>query len=117
MQTVSLKVWGEYALFSRPELKVERLSYPLITPSAARGVLDAILFRPQMRWHIRKITVLKPEFPSGYPEQLQNRPYRLGGVRRNEIQGKISTRKVEAWMKNPAETTPYLVDSAGRDGP
>ncbi len=117
MQTVSLKVWGEYALFSRPELKVERLSYPLITPSAARGVLDAILFRPQMRWHIRKITVLKPEFPSGYPEQLQNRPYRLVGVRRNEIQGKISTRKVEAWMKNPAETTPYLVDSAGRDGP
>ena len=57
---VSVKVWGEFALFTRPELKVERLSYPLMTPSAARGVLDAILFRPQMCWHVRRITVLDP---------------------------------------------------------
>ena len=70
MQTVSVKVWGEYALFSRPDLKVERLSYPLMTPSAARGVLDAILFRPQMRWHVRKITVLRPDFPAGFPARV-----------------------------------------------
>jgi CRISPR-associated protein Cas5d len=117
MQTVSVKVWGEYALFSRPELKVERLSYPLMTPSAARGVLDAILFRPQMAWQIRKITVLEPEFPAGFPEDSRDLPYRLVGVRRNEIQGKVSTRKVEGWIKEPTTATPYLVDSAGRDGP
>jgi CRISPR-associated protein Cas5d len=117
MQTVSLKVWGEYALFSRPDLKVERLSYPLMTPSAARGVLDAILFKPQMKWHIRKITVLQPDFPVGFPQESRGRPYRLVGVRRNEVQGKVSTRKVDGWIKDPASATPYLVDSAGRDGP
>jgi CRISPR-associated protein Cas5d len=117
MQAVSVKVWGEYALFSRPDLKVERLSYPLMTPSAARGVLDAILFRPQMRWHVRKITVLRPDFPAGYPEESRRRPYRLAGIRRNEIQGKVSTRKVDGWINDPTSTTPYLVDSAGRDGP
>jgi CRISPR-associated protein Cas5d len=117
MQTVSVKVWGEYALFSRPDLKVERLSYPLMTPSAARGVLDAIMFRPQMRWHVRKITVLRPAFPVGYPEESRRRPYRLVGVRRNEVQGKVSAKKVEGWIKEPERTSPYLVDSAGRDGP
>jgi CRISPR-associated protein Cas5d len=117
MQTVSVKVWGEYALFSRPELKVERLSYPLMTPSAARGVLDAILFRPQMFWLVRKITVLQPEFPAGFPLEARDRPYRLVGVRRNEIQGKVSTRKVEGWIKDPLSASAYLVDSAGRDGP
>jgi CRISPR-associated protein Cas5d len=117
MQLVSVKVWGEYALFSRPDLKVERLSYPMITPSAARGVLDAIMFRPQMNWHIRKITVLRPDFPVGFPQESRSRPYRLVGVRRNEIQGKVSTRKVDGWIKEPASTAPYLVDSAGRDGP
>jgi CRISPR-associated protein Cas5d len=117
MEAVSVKVWGEYALFSRPELKVERLSYPVMTPSAARGVLDAILFRPQMRWHVRKITVLQPDFPAGFPQESRRRPYRLVGVRRNEVQGKISTKKVDGWMKEPGSATPYLVDSAGRDGP
>jgi len=63
--SVSVRVWGEFALFTRPELKVERLSYPFMTPSAARGVLDAILFRPQMRWHVRRITALRPPFPDG----------------------------------------------------
>ena len=49
---VSLKVWGEIAIFTRSELKVERMSYPLMTPSAARGVLDAILWRtPQAAQH------------------------------------------------------------------
>ena len=65
---VSLRVWGEYALYTRPELKVERLSYPFMTPSAARGVLDAILYRPQMRWHVRRVTAIEPEFPENYPE-------------------------------------------------
>jgi CRISPR-associated protein Cas5d len=57
-QLVSLRVWGNYACFSRPEFKVERVSYPTITPSAARGVLEAIFWRPEMRYEIRRIGVL-----------------------------------------------------------
>ncbi len=57
---VSLKVWGDYALFSRPEFKVERVSYPVITPSAARGVLEAIFWKPEIRYQIVRIGVLKP---------------------------------------------------------
>ncbi len=114
--TVSVKVWGEYALFTRPELKVERLSYPFMTPSAARGVLDAILYRPQMRWHVRRITALRPAFPAGFPPEAAELPYRLIGIRRNEIQDKIPSGNVQKWMKNPASFEPYLVDSAGRAG-
>ena len=56
---VDLKVWGEYACFTRPEFKVERVSYPVITPSAARGVLEAIYWKPQMRYRIVEIGILK----------------------------------------------------------
>src|SRR5213593_540073 len=115
-QSVCVKVWGDYACFTRPELKVERLSYPIMTPSAARGVLDAILFRPQMRWHVRRITALEPHFPPGFPAEAARFPYRLVGVRRNEIQGKVAPRTVEGWMKDPSTFEPYLVDSAGREG-
>jgi CRISPR-associated protein Cas5d len=111
--TVSVKVWGELALFTQPHLKVERLSYPLMTPSAARGVLDAILFKPQMKWHIQRITVLDPWW---LPSDPSRPPYRLIGIRRNEIQGKIAPRTVDGWIKDPATFEPYLVDSAGREG-
>jgi CRISPR-associated protein Cas5d len=57
---IKLHVWGEYALFTRPEMKVERVSYEVMTPSAARGILEAIYWKPQMRWNIRSIEVLKP---------------------------------------------------------
>jgi CRISPR-associated protein Cas5d len=56
---VSVKVFGDYACFSRPEFKVERVSYPVITPSAARGVLEAIFWKPEIRYQIRQIHVLK----------------------------------------------------------
>jgi CRISPR-associated protein Cas5d len=111
--TVSVKVWGEFALFTRPELKVERLSYPIMTPSGARGVLDAILFKPQMGWHVRRITALEPWW---LPPDPDRPPYRLIGIRRNEIQGKIPPRTVEGWMREPGTFAPYLVDSAGREG-
>lgn len=110
---VTVKVWGEFALFIRPELKVERLSYPIMTPSAARGVLDAILFKPQMNWHVRRITALKQWW---LPPDPDRPPYRLIGIRRNEIQGKIAPRTVEGWIKDPVSYQPYLVDSAGREG-
>ncbi len=71
---VKVRVWGNYALFSRPELKVERCSYDVMTPSAARGILEAVYWHPGMRWVIDKIHVIKPvQFTS---------------VRRNEVKSK-----------------------------
>ncbi|MFR9503783.1 MAG: type I-C CRISPR-associated protein Cas5c [Rikenellaceae bacterium] len=55
-----LEIWGEWACFTRPEFKVERLSYEVITPSAARAIFEAIYWRPQMQWKIREIAVLNP---------------------------------------------------------
>lgn len=115
MQIVSVNVTGEYALFSRPEMSVERVSYPIMTPSSARGICDAIMFRPQMTWGISSITVLQPDFPAGFPESARTKPFRLMGLRRNEIQDRISSKMVEGWMREPANTLPYLVDSAGRE--
>ncbi|MHB1462695.1 MAG: type I-C CRISPR-associated protein Cas5c [Armatimonadota bacterium] len=59
MMPVSVKIWGDYACFTRPEMKVERVSYDVITPSAARGVLEAIFWKPEFFWMIRRIEVLK----------------------------------------------------------
>lgn len=56
---IRVRVWGDYACFSRPEFKVERVSYPVITPSAARGVLEAIYWKPEFRYEVRRIGVLK----------------------------------------------------------
>lgn len=83
---VKLKVWGDYACFTRPEMKVERVSYDVMTPSAARGVLEAIYWRPSIRWVVDRIHVLKP--------------VRFMNVRRNEVAGKISLRNVTAAMKD-----------------
>lgn len=73
---VRIRVWGDLALFSRPEMKVERCSYDMITPSAARGLLEAIYWHPGMVWKIDKITVLKP--------------IRFTSIRRNEVKNKLS---------------------------
>lgn len=72
---ITLEISGDYALFSRPEMKVERVSYDVITPSAARGVLEAIYWKPQIRWVVDRIRVLNP--------------VRFTNVRRNEIGTKI----------------------------
>lgn len=74
---ITLEISGEYALFSRPEMKVERVSYDVITPSAARGVLEAIYWKPQFRWVVDQITVLNP--------------IRFTNIRRNEISRKAPT--------------------------
>ena len=59
-ETIRLKVTGDYACFTRPDLKVERMSYPCMTPSAARGVLEAILWKKEFQWFIKRIIVLNP---------------------------------------------------------
>ena len=74
---IILEVSGDYALFSRPEMKVERVSYDVITPSAARGILEAIYWKPQIRWIINHITVINP--------------IRFTNIRRNEISKKASS--------------------------
>jgi len=73
-----LEVWGDLACFTRPEMKVERVSYDVMTPSAARGIFEAILWKPQMRWQIKSIAVLAP--------------IRWTTIRRNEVTERASTR-------------------------
>ena len=83
-EPVCIRVWGERACFTRPEMKVERVSYDVMTPSAARGVLEAILWKPQMCWFIERIDVLKP--------------IRKASVRRNEVGHKASVDNLMAAM-------------------
>lgn len=70
-ETIKLKVTGDYACFTRPDLKVERMSYPCMTPSAARGVLEAILWKKEFQWFIKRIIVLNP--------------IKFASIKRNEI--------------------------------
>ncbi|MDR2748239.1 MAG: CRISPR-associated protein Cas5, partial [Treponema sp.] len=58
MKDWCLEVWGDYACFTRPEMKVERVSYDVMTPSAARAIFDGILWKPPIKWHITRIEVL-----------------------------------------------------------
>ncbi len=97
---VRVRVAGEFACFSRPEMKVERVSYEVMTPSAARGILDAILWRPEMRWVVRRIEVL--------------RPIRFVSLRRNEIQSKVAPRTVAQWIADPSAYAPQAA-GAGSD--
>jgi len=57
---LQVKVWGDFACFTRPEMKVERVTYPVMTPSAARGILEAIFWKPEFQWQVREIWVLRP---------------------------------------------------------
>ncbi len=83
---IKIRVWGEYACFTRPEMKVERVSYDVITPSAARGILESIYWKPSIVWRIDRIHVLKP--------------IRFTNVRRNELEKKISVQNVKSAMKD-----------------
>jgi CRISPR-associated protein Cas5d len=94
---IKLRVWGDFAAFNRPEMKVERVSYDVMTPSAARGILEAIYWKPQMRWVVDRIHVLAPiQFTS---------------VRRNEISRKIPSRSVTTAMQEARGTLAHDVTS------
>ncbi len=82
---IRLKVWGDHACFTRPEMKVERVSYDVITPSAARGILEAIHWKPAIRWVVDAIHVLEP--------------IRFQSIRRNEVGGKAPAGKIKSAMK------------------
>ena len=83
-----LEVFGDYALFTRPEMKAERVSYDVMTPSAARGILEAIFWHPGMRWKVDRIYVMSPIC--------------FSNIRRNEVSDKISGRLAKSVMHNGA---------------
>ena len=83
---LAVKVWGEYACFTRPETKVERVSYPIMTPSAARGLLESIFWKPEFTWQVEEIWLLKP--------------IRHVSILRNEVNSKASDRSVANWQKS-----------------
>jgi len=97
---INIRVWGDYACFTRPEMKVERVSYPICTPSAARGILEAIYWEPQMYYVIDSITVIKKG--------------RWFNFRRNEVTSIISLKETQSWM---AGRTPVKHISAGGGAP
>lgn len=80
---LEVKVWGDYACFTRPEMKVERVSYEVMTPSAARGVLEAIFWKPEFTWQVREIWVLKP--------------IRHFSILRNEVNNKAVVSTARKW--------------------
>jgi len=83
---IKLKVYGDYACFTRPEMKVERVSYDVLTPSAARGIIEAIYWKPAIRWVIDRIHVTNE--------------IKFTNIRRNEVSQKISNINVSKAMKN-----------------
>ena len=83
--SIRVEVWGDYACFSRPEMKVERVSYDVMTPSAARGLIEAVYWHPGLRWVIDRIHVCAP--------------IRFTNIRRNEVKDVISAQKVRAVME------------------
>ena len=95
---IKLRVWGDYACFTRPEMKVERVSYDVMTPSAARGILEAIHWKPAIRWVIDKIHVL--------------RPIKFDNVRRNEVSSKIPKPNPTTAMRDKKPLY-FLVDDGG----
>jgi CRISPR-associated protein Cas5d len=95
---IKLRVWGDYACFTRPEMKVERVSYDVITPSAARGILEAIHWKPAIRWVIDRIHVL--------------RPIKFDNVRRNEVSSKIPKPNPVTAMRDKKPLY-FLVDDGG----
>lgn len=96
MNGIILETSGDYALFSRPEMKVERVSYDVITPSAARGILEAIYWKPQIRWIINRITVINP--------------IRFTNIRRNEISKKASNPKASLISSGGTDSLGIFID-------
>lgn len=95
---IKLRVWGDYACFTRPEMKVERVSYDVMTPSAARGILEAIHWKPAIRWVIDRIHVL--------------RPIKFDNVRRNEVSSKIPKPNPVTAMRDKKPLY-FLIDDGG----
>jgi CRISPR-associated protein Cas5d len=93
---IALRTWGRYACFTRPEMKVERVSYDVMTPSAARGILEAIYWKPAIRWRVERIHVMAP--------------IRFTNIRRNEVAHKIPTGNIRQAMRDLASPLHVFIE-------
>lgn len=93
---IKLKVWGERACFTRPEMKVERVSYDVPTPSAVRGILEAIYWKPSIRWQVDRIHVYKP--------------IKFENIRRNELGSKISPSKIKTAIRDGCSPVEIFIE-------
>ena len=98
MTSFCLEVSGPYACFTRPEMKVERVSYDVMTPSAARAVFEAILWKPAVRWRIRRIEVLHP--------------IRWINLRRNEVKSVVSAANIKRAMNGSSADVAIFADDS-----
>lgn len=99
-EIVRVKITGDFACFTRPDLKVERMSYPCMTPSAARGILEAILWKPEFQWFIRRIIVLKP--------------IKFTSLKRNEIKKKQGAKPIDITnMDNRVQRNSIVLTDVG----
>lgn len=99
---ISIRAWGDFACFTRPEMKVERVSYPVMTPSAARGILEAIFWEPQIYYLIDSIRVVKRG--------------KWVSFRRNEVMNVISIDSARTWMKAPEKVSFIQAGGGAPDG-
>lgn len=99
---ITLHVWGDFACFTRPEMKVERVSYPVMTPSAARGVLEAVFWEPEMYYLIDTIRVVKRG--------------KWFSCRRNEVISVVSIDSAKQWLKSPGKVSPIQAGGGAPDG-
>ena len=99
---VTIRAWGDFACFTRPEMKVERVSYPVITPSAARGILEAIYWEPQMYYLIDSIHIIRRGHWISF--------------RRNEVISVISMDNAKSWMNRTRNVSPIQAGGGAADG-
>lgn len=93
-----IEAWGDFACFSSPVTKAERFSYPAPTPSAVRGIFDAIYCKPpEFRWQIDRIEILEP--------------IRYIALRRNEVKEKVSEQAIQKWIKGTTQPEPIMADA------
>jgi len=97
---VTVRVWGDFACFTRPEMHVERVSYPVMTPSAARGVLESIFWKPEFSWRVQRIAVL--------------RPIRHFAVLRNETTEKPTPGSILDLLRKGGRHSPLVIDDDSR---
>ena len=99
---ITIRVWGDFACFTRPEMKVERVSYPVMTPSAARGVLEAVFWEPEMYYLIDAIRIVKRG--------------KWFSCRRNEVISTVSIASAKQWLKSPEKVSPIQAGGGAPDG-
>lgn len=119
LMSMLIEVWGDYACFTRPEMKTERVSYDMITPSAARGLVEAIYWHPGLRYTVDRIYLLKPfgldPEDEASTEEYTQRPIRFTNIRRNEVKSTLLSSAALSAAKGGRRrcSTPRRTSSSG----